>query len=362
MEESEESIPSEKAPVVAAILVSWNSLGYLPASLRSLSEQTLPPDDIVLVDNGSTDGSQAWVRENYPAVRLFENGRNLGFCRANNQGISLANAEYILLVNTDVVLEPDFVRTLVEAMRSDSGLGSASGKLLCGSPQEDEDEDGDGVRTIDSAGEVIYNTRRCVNRGEGEVDSGRYDAREEVFGVTAAAALYRASMLEDVRIGEDYFDVDYFAYMEDSDLNWRAQLRGWRCLYEPAAVGYHVRQHATSRNLSIRRHAAVNRYLTLWKNETLANLLLGLPSLVPYEGFRALKLLFREPELLPGFAKLVRLLPRTLRKRHLIQSRRRVSSGYIRSWTIPEDYRGEFRRRLRKRPQVTEDAVSAGVR
>jgi GT2 family glycosyltransferase len=320
-------------PSVSAVLVTRNNLGYLPECFDSLFSQSLRPAEVIAVDNGSRDGSQAWLRINYPAVRIIENGENRGFSAANNQGIAASTGDFVLLVNTDVVLGHDFVFILARALEDDPGLGSASGKLWRLSSRERPEE-----RIIDSAGEIAYRTRRMENRGEGELDRGQYDRREEVFGVTAAAALYRRSMLEDVRHGGDYFDSDYFAYLEDSDLNWRAQLRGWRSLYEPRATGFHARQHATRHPLAVRRHAFANRYLSLWKNETAANLLLALPHLAVYDSYLVLKALVREPRLLAGLAKVFRLAPRLLAKRRWVQRRRNVGSRHLRSWMQPERY------------------------
>src|SRR5262249_58653681 len=119
-------------------------------------------------------------------------------------------------------------------------IGSLSGKLLRGDPVE-------GPSVIDSAGHVLYRNRTALNRGENEPDRGQFDEPAEVFGVCAAAALYRRAMLEDVRVGDDYFDSTFFAYLEDVDLDWRARLRGWKAWYAPAAVAIHERGHTGKR-------------------------------------------------------------------------------------------------------------------
>ncbi|MCZ6794737.1 MAG: glycosyltransferase family 2 protein [Planctomycetota bacterium] len=344
-----------QTPTVSAVIVSWNSLRYLPRCLESLREQELPPREIILVDNGSTDGTREWVRRHHPGVRLIANDSNRGFCVANNQGIQVAAGDHVLLLNTDVVLERGFLAVLAAALETDPGLGWASGKLLSWEPDR---ESAEGPQVIDSAGELVFHTRRSINRGEGEIDRGQYDRREEVFGVTAAAALYRRAMLDDVRLEGEYLDSDYFAYMEDSDLSWRAQLRGWRCLYDPQAVAHHVRHHATDRSLEIRRHAHANRYLNLVKNESLVNILYALPHLVIYESFRLVKILLTEPRLLGALAKPLRLAPRLARKRRIIQGRRRVSSRTLRAWTVPESYRREFVGQLRPERAATRSPPS----
>jgi GT2 family glycosyltransferase len=335
---------TDPAPRVSAVLVSWNSREYLGSCLAALLAQELPLDEIILVDNGSSDGSADWTAANYPGVQVLRNSENLGFAAANNQGIAASSGHYALLVNTDAILEPGFVAVLVRALEADRGLGWASGKLL---KLRDGERPGERRPAIlDSTGEVIYRTRRALNRGDGEVDRGQYERREEVFGASAAAAIYRRAMLEDIRLGEDYFDADYFAYLEDCDLNWRAQLRGWRCLYDPAAMAHHVRQHPARRSVRIRRRAHFNRYLNLIKNETALNLVLALPHLAVYEAFHTLKTLVREPDVIAGVLESLPLCVRAWRKRRLIQKRRTASSRALRRWMQPEGYWRHLVKRL----------------
>ena len=160
-------------------------------------------------------------------------------------------------------------------------------------------------------------------------------------------------MLEDIRLDQsDYFDSDYFAYLEDSDLNWRAQLSGWRCLYQPDAVAVHSRQHATSRSLVIQRHAHANRYLGILKNASLRSLLVLAPHILVYEAHRTLKTIFRRPGLLPAYLKVLRLASRALRKRRTIQRHRRVSSRHLRSLMVSERYAREVAGRLGARSRA----------
>ncbi len=343
------------APTVSAIVVTWNSRRWLPGCVGSLESQTCGELEIVVVDNGSTDGSVEWVRESCPRARIIENVVNRGFCVANNQGIAASTGEHVLLLNVDVELDPDFVRILLEELDADPTLGSVSGKLLRGPAPADG-----GSRIIDSAGEIFYKTLRMVNRGEEEVDRGQFDDREEVFGVTAAAAIYRRSMLVEIRIGDEYLDSDYFAYLEDSDLNWRARLRGWRCVYQPRALAEHVRQHATNRSTFIRRHAHANRYLSILKNESLWNLVVLVPHLLVYEAHRTIKTLLWRPELLPGYGKILRLFASTLRKRRRIQLTRKVSARDARRWMLSERYGKEILHRLLGRRSSGGDERSLG--
>ena len=326
---------------VSVILVTWNSLSYLPRCFECLGRQTFSELELIVVDNGSRDGSLEWLREHSPAARVIENSENRGFCVANNQGIEAATGDYILLLNTDVFLEPDAIELLVDALEADAALGAAGPKLLRAIEGQHPTE-----ARIDSAGEVLYDTMRAVNRGEEEVDRGEYDQREEVFGITAAAALYRRAMLEDIELEGEWLDSDFFSYLEDSDLNWRAQVQGWRFLYCPDARGLHVRQHATSRSSTIQRHAYANRYLSIVKNASLLEVLRFLPQLMVYEAFRLVKLVTRRPRMLPAYWKALRFLPRAWRKRRVVQSRRRVSSCFLSRRVVSESWLAQLAYRL----------------
>ena len=213
------------------IVVNHNGARFIKGCLGALSTQVLRGGfEIVLVDNASTDGSVASVRSAFPAVRVISSPRNLGFAAGNNLGFRSARGEFLVLLNNDARPRPGWLEALVAAADADPGLGAVTSKLVfAGRP---------GV--IQNAGLVLRSDGGGGDRGSGEVDAGQYDAAEEVFGFCGAAALLRRSALDDV--GE--FDGRFFMYYEDTDLSWRMRLRGWRILYQPAAVVEH--EHAGS--------------------------------------------------------------------------------------------------------------------
>ena len=226
-------------------------------------EHRYPNLELTIVDNGSDDRSVEVVRQCWPAARVIENGTNEGYCRAHNAAIRASRGEYYMALSPDVQLVPGFLERLVLAMLADPARGAAMSKLL--SPSSGDPP------VIDAAGLMMDRRRHQYLRGHGEPDRGQYDTAEEVFGADGAAPLYRRSMLEDVKIEGQYFDEQFFAYMEDVDLAWRARLLGWRCWYEPAAVATHVRTFQPGRRRerprAMRRTAVKNRYLMLLKNE-----------------------------------------------------------------------------------------------
>ena len=212
--------------LVTTIVVNWNGRDYLDKCLSSLLAQTYHPHEIVLVDNGSTDGSADYVETRYAAVRVIRLPKNTGFAEANNVAMRQATGAYVALINNDAHAEPDWLETMVMAAESDPGVGMVACKMLfAGAPG-----------MINSTGLVLDWAGFCWDWRGGQADDPAEVAIQECFGPSGAAALYRRAMLDDVGL----FDEDFFAYAEDADLDWRAQRAGWRCLYVPTARVYHI--------------------------------------------------------------------------------------------------------------------------
>jgi GT2 family glycosyltransferase len=228
---------------VSVVIPNWNGIRWLPGCLASIATQHPPVAEIIVVDNGSTDGSIEHVRREYPDVTLIELGTNTGFALAANRGIRAAAGELVALINTDVVLEQDWTARMTAALAAHSDSASVACKML---------DLGD-RRFVYDAGDVLRRDGACDQRGRFEADDGRYDQPGEVFGACAGAALYRrAAVLE---VGG--FDERYFAYLEDVDLALRLRLAGWRCRYEPA-VALHAGE-GSSHQLAGAHHYLVQR-------------------------------------------------------------------------------------------------------
>jgi GT2 family glycosyltransferase len=209
-------------------------------------------------------------------LSIIENPVNYGFAKAINQGIAASKGDFILSLNLDVELEPDYIEKLVTAF-DDPSVGSATGKLY--RPPEKVG----GKKVLDTTGHLLMAGRTAVNRGEEEEDTGAYDAQKEIFGVCAAAGMYRREMLERTKIHGEYFDEDFFAYFEDVDLDWRAVNAGWKSVFVPEAVGYHIRGasgwNATDEMIS---NSSRNKFLCVVKNEFPVNFLIDLPITLSY--------------------------------------------------------------------------------
>jgi GT2 family glycosyltransferase len=234
------SVPNARASIV---IPNWNGHRWLPGCLDSITRQQLAPDEVIVVDNGSTDGSLEYLRAAHGTVQILELGRNTGFAHAVNRGLQAARGELVALVNTDVVLDPDWLRRMTDALNADPGVASIACKMLeLGNPG-----------FVYDAGDVLRRDGACDQRGRFGRDDGRWDTPGEVFGACAGAALYRRSALNAV----GGFDERYFAYLEDVDLSLRLRMAGWRCRYEPA-VALHSGE-GSSHQLAGAHHYLVQR-------------------------------------------------------------------------------------------------------
>ncbi|HXP87163.1 MAG TPA: glycosyltransferase family 2 protein [Bryobacteraceae bacterium] len=228
-------MPQIRPPQVRVIVVNWNRRELLRACLESLARQTHPFFEVVVVDNGSSDGSPELVREMAAAfpvpLRLIANIVNRGFCAANNQGMEGAEGPFIALLNNDAEAEPGWLDALVAAISTgdDAGasVGMAASKILV---WEDP-------RRIDKCGHLIYPDGQNRGRGSGQLDHGQFDTLDETLWPDGCAAMYRRAML--MEIGG--FDEDFFAYADDAELGLRARIAGWQCFYTPHAVVRHHR-------------------------------------------------------------------------------------------------------------------------
>jgi len=324
----------------SVVVLNWNGGQMVQRCVASVLAQTQPADEVLVVDNGSTDGSAAALSARFPQVPMLALERNTGFAGGMNAGLAATRGQAVLVLNLDVELEPGYLARCVDALSADPALGGVTGKLLrfAGDGQEP---------VLDSTGHRLYRNRRAVDRGEREPDAGQYDSAREVFGVGGAAPVLRRAMLDDVREGDEVFDADFFAYFEDIDLCWRARTRGWTFGYQPAAVARHHRGGTGGRRLdALEAGNHRNRLLLMVKNDAPASLRRHLGGIAYTELRSCLHLGATRPRaLLLAYLGLLRLLPRMLRKRRRVQSRRTVGWRELEPWFEPYDYRAVLRRR-----------------
>jgi GT2 family glycosyltransferase len=240
-------------PLIYVVVVNWNRRELLRAALASLNRQTCTDFEVVLVDNGSADGSVVMALE-FAATAIFplrviRNEKNLGFCEANNRGITSGRSRFVALLNNDAEAEPRWLAALLEAFTPGrEQIGMAASKILV---WEDP-------RIIDKVGHLIWLDGQNRGRGAGQVDRGQFDQVEEVLWPDGCACMYRREMLD--QIGG--FDEDLFAYADDAELGLRARLAGWGCLYMPRAVVRH-QSGSTLGGLSAQRIRLIERHRVL---------------------------------------------------------------------------------------------------
>ncbi len=323
---------SNAKTVVSVTIVTYNSRRFIAPCLDALLRQTGVPFEVLVVDNNSTDGTRDILQRFAGRIQVIHNERNLGFAAAQNQAIAASCSEWVLTLNPDVFLAPGFLREIVEAGSIDPTAGSLCGRLLSiGAdlipPVEPR---------LDSVGIYFTPAMRHFDRGWRELAHGRFGEMEYVFGASGAAALYRRTMIDDISEDGNFFDPDFFAYREDADVAWRAQLLGWRCLYSPSAVGYHVRRVVAGNRRAVpallNMHSVKNRFLMRIKNSTAGIyrrfwLPATLRDLMVVGGC-----LVAEPRSLPAFWHIARCLHRALRNRRFIMSRRRVEDDELARW------------------------------
>ncbi len=337
--------------MISIILLNWNGKRFLQGCIESIQAQSYQDFELLIVDNASTDGSPEFLQQQYAQYQLYLNKKNLGYCGGANQGIRKSRGEYILIVNPDIILSENFLSCLVNAAEHDSSIGIVTGKLL----RFDK-------HTLDSTGQFLRPNISPLERGYGEPDTGKYDQPEYVFSTCGAVAFHRRAMLKDIQLNGEYFDESYFAFFDDLDIGWRAQLFGWKAYYVPEAVAYHYRGGGLSEQKRkahwferlpflpassfvqkpefIQRHVIINRYLTILKNAVWQDIWRGLPAILRYEFLLWGYVLCVRPKLFTTLFDLAKLLPETLKKRRYIQSHKTVSSSSLQEYVIREEHFG----------------------
>ena len=276
--------------MISVIIVNYNRKDLLQNCIDAVKMQSVKDIEVIVIDNGSSDGSTEMINSDYPEVKLIENKENLFFCKANNQGIKEAKGEFILCLNSDSVLDKDYLKEALGSFDLDEKIGMVSGKIL----RMDK-------KTIDSTGLFVGRNRKPVERGYGKLDKGQYEKPEYVFGVSGSCMLMKKIMLGHIKDENWYFDETFEIYYEDLDLCWRAQKKGWKAYYNSKAIAYHERgataiietrdcfglrpRNDIFKGISdeLKKKYIRNRYKCMKKNDSIAGILLNLPFILFYE-------------------------------------------------------------------------------
>lgn len=242
-------------PTISIVIPHWNGRHHLDDCLSALRRQTFTDFEVILMDNGSTDGSQAYVRDCFPEVRLVELGENLGFTGACNAGYAVAQGEIIVLLNNDTEADEGWLTAVCQAFLNHPNVGMVASKMLLFDRRDHLHTAGDFYRVDGIPG----------NRGVWQRDVGQYDQEEIVFSACGGTAAYRRTMLEEI----GFLDDDFYFSCEDVDIGWRANLAGWQVLYVPTAVVYH-KLKATGGSVTGSYYDGRNFLYLIWKNYPLS--------------------------------------------------------------------------------------------
>ncbi len=239
-----ENVAGDTSPIASIIIVNFNQVNLLAACLQSVENQEFRDFEVIVVDNGSVDGSVEMVRRRWPEARVVENRENRGFCGANNQGFAAARGRYLVLLNNDAEAGRNWLGELVREAEAHPAAGMVGAKIYVYGTE----------RTFDKAGHLLYWDGQNRGRGAGEEDRGQYDAPAEILWPDGCAALYRREMIE----ATGGFDEDFFAYADDAELGMRGRLLGWSARLAARAVVHHHRG-ATMGKYNLRRIYLIER-------------------------------------------------------------------------------------------------------
>lgn len=311
---------------VYCVVPNWNGLDSITDCLASLQQQSSKPS-IIVVDNGSSDGSAERITSDFPNVMLLRQNKNHGFAGGVNIGIRQAmelGAEYVALFNNDAVADTMWLQNLVRGLSDNKSIGIATGKFCAFDKKH-----------LDSTGDLYTNWGLPYPRGRGEPVSDKYDNDNFVFAASGGASLYRVSMLQEIGL----FDEDFFAYYEDVDLSFRAQLAGWKVVYAPQAIAYHHIGATSSKIKGFTTYQTIkNLPLLFWKNVPWRLM----PRMFPRFMFAYSLFIARAVSrgqvwpALKGLVVMLLLLPKKFMQRRIIQKSRTVTLAYIESIVTPD--------------------------
>lgn len=312
-------------PLFSIVIPNWNGKQFLQACLDSLRAQTYQALEVIIADNASHDGSQAYLREHYPEVLLIELPENRGFTGACNVGMEAAKGDYIALLNNDTEVDSHWVEAVVDAFERHPDVGMVASKMLLFNQRDHIHTVGDGFTT----------DGRAFNRGVWQKDEGQFDTETYVFSACGGSSVYRRQVLAEVGLLDD----DFFFLLEDVDLAWRCQLAGWKTLYTPHAIVYH-HLSATGGGVTASFYDGRNSLYLLVKDlpaplwRKYGTQIIGRQAGIAWDALKAWRGEAARARL-KGMLVGLRDMPKILNKRAETQKQRQVSIEYLESLLSP---------------------------
>ncbi|MCK4592795.1 glycosyltransferase family 2 protein [Candidatus Parcubacteria bacterium] len=399
----------QENPIVTISIINYNDRKFIFKAIESAVNQNYPNLDIIITDNNSTDGTREEIEKNIPKweerrkrimelhkgsaarslsraamredygtnrIKYVKNTENTGFGRPHNQAFRIAKGDFVLLLNSDAILVPNYIEKALKPF-ADPKVGAVQGKLLRYDFDKNElykNKENPQLNTIDTTGLMILKNRRIVCIGQGQPDKGQFEEKKEIFGADGAVPVYRKEALEDVKLrimnqesgitnqespdnalhvtryalhDFEYFDENFFLYKEDVDLAWRLRLYGWKAIYTPEAVAYHGRGSGDSMAKNyidiIKERRKINiraKYLS-FKHQRLMQIKNDFPSLLFTKHFPqfiikelgawAYMIIF-ERFLFRTLKDLYRDVPVFLKKRKMVMAKKRIGVKEMERW------------------------------
>ncbi len=324
---------NKKEISISINLVTWNGERYLPWLCQSLKKQTFKNWELLVLDNFSFDKSLIIIKDYIPQAKIIKQKENIGFARGHNLLINWSDSDYILVLNQDIILEPDYLEKIIDFLEVNPLVASAAGKVMVWDFAE-----GKKSKIIDSWGLVIDKKRKVVDWQQGKKDY--HLENKEVFGLSGAATIFRRRNLENIKELKDnsyqYFDEDFFAYKEDIDLAWRLRLNGWESYLITSTKAYHHRTVNLKEDRKLRgainKLSYRNHLMLLYKNSFLRNFMKDFFLVIWYELQKIIYFLIYERSTLLGLKEFFKALPTLRKKRKFIKKLRQVKAEEIYHW------------------------------
>ncbi|MAG52614.1 MAG: glycosyl transferase [Nanoarchaeota archaeon] len=314
-------------PLVSVVVLNWNGKDHIEECLGTLFKQSYKNYEVIVVDNGSEDGSNLTIKNKFPKAKLIENSKNLGFCKANNQGIKLTKGKYVITLNNDTKLDKDWLKELVKVAEENPETGMFSCKMLFY----------DKPSHINSRGLKLYYDAKAVDEGFDTPDSENEEIKE-VFGPCGGAAFFSKELIDDISLDGEFYDEDFFIYSDDLDVSFRARWRGWKCLYVPKSKLYHKFQGTTGKISNFGLYYGIkNKMFFIIKNYPLTTMVRYSPVIVSRQLVSFIYYLLKlNPAAFKSRMMILYKLPKMLRKRYKIQSTKKVPNKELKKWLLSQ--------------------------
>jgi GT2 family glycosyltransferase len=336
-------------PEITVIVVNWNGNQWLETCLSSLRRQTFSDFEVILVDNGSQDGSLEYVRQNFPEVKVLALDENLGFTGGNIAGYALARGNLIVLLNNDTEAEAEWLREIYAASLHYPSAGSFASKMMYF----------DNRNRIENCGFDVGPTGTTVDLGRDEPDGPAWSTPRQVFGACGGAAVYRRTLLDEI----GFLDPELFMIYEDVDLSFRAQLSGYSCVYLPRAIVYHRYRSSIGKRPDLQVYYAQRNIDWVYlKNLPTSLLLRSLPQRLLYEIGASLYFLRMgsAAAFLRAKVDVLKSLGMILKKRRLVQRQRTLSGSQLRERMRAPDLRAKWKKLFSVRPSLRAEFNNTG--